>query len=153
MDRDLRDKLEGGKFKDVATVDAKRMSAVRGKGNKTTEQRFRALLVRAGIRGWMLNPKKLVGNPDVVFPEGRVAVFLDGCFWHGCPTCGHVPSKNGDFWRAKIARNQERDIRQADALVAVGYRVIRFWEHEIQSSGAECISRLRIVLLPQEAQP
>jgi DNA mismatch endonuclease (patch repair protein) len=142
MNKKLREKLPGGEFRDVAAVDSKRMAAVRGKGNKTTERRFRSCLVRAGIRGWKVHPKGLPGNPDLFFPEQRVAVFLDGCFWHGCPDCGRLPSKNHAFWRAKIELNRERDARKALALVEAGYAVVRFWEHDLLASPKECVGRL-----------
>ncbi len=66
---------------------------------------------------------------DVVFARSRVAVFVDGCFWHGCPEHGHTPRKNAQYWRAKIARNTARDRRNDTALTAAGWTVLRFWEH------------------------
>ena len=143
MDKALREKLAGGKFIGVSAVDSKRMSAVRGKGNKTTEKRFRALIIGAGVRGWKVHPKGITGNPDVFFPDARLAVFLDGCFWHGCPSCGHVPSKNGAFWRAKIDRTRERDARKANLLADAGYRVLRIWEHDLTKSPLKCVEILR----------
>ncbi len=118
MERALRDKLVGGTFGNVASGDMRRMKAVRGKNNKTTERRFRALLVGAGMRGWKLRPKGISGSPDFYFPEARLAVFLDGCYWHACPRCGHVPSVNRPFWSAKLQRNQERD-REKERRLAV----------------------------------
>ncbi len=143
MERSLRDKLEGGKFSDVTPANARRMKAVRGKGNKSTEARFRGLLIQAGLRGWRVLPKGLPGNPDFHFPEVSLAVFLDGCFWHGCPRCGHVPNVRRAFWAAKIARNQERDREKERKLAEAGIRVIRFWEHELAESPRECLRRLR----------
>lgn len=67
---------------------------------------------------------------DVVFPRARVAVFVDGCFWHGCPLHGIVPKANADYWKAKLARNQERDEEVTRALRTDGWTVIRLWEHE-----------------------
>ncbi len=142
MERRLREKLPGGRFENVDPKHARRMSAIRGKGTKTTERRFRAILVRAGLRGWKLHPKGVPGRPDVFFPGEKLAVFLDGCFWHGCPACGHVPSINRTFWRAKIERNRERDVEKEQALVEAGYIVLRFWEHDIQRSSAECLARV-----------
>ena len=142
MERALRDKLVGGNFGDVCPTNSRRMGAIRGSGNRTTEARFRALLVRAGVRGWTMQTKGLKGKPDFFFPEGRVAVFLDGCFWHGCPACGHVPSVNRPFWKAKIERNQRRDRETDEFLVGEGIRPIRFWEHELRDCPAECVRRV-----------
>ena len=113
MERALRKHLPGGAFTEVSATRSKAMAAVRGHGNKTTERRFRLALVRAGVRGWQVRPKGLRGSPDFVFPEARLAVFADGCFWHGCPECGHVPRTNRPFWAAKIERNRERDKKGA----------------------------------------
>lgn len=67
---------------------------------------------------------------DVVFPRRRVAVFVDGCFWHGCPEHGRVPSTNPHYWPSKLARNRLRDLRVTAALERDGWTVLRFWEHE-----------------------
>jgi DNA mismatch endonuclease (patch repair protein) len=143
MERALRDKLVGGTFGNVARGDMRRMKAVRGKNNRTTERRFRALLVGAGMRGWKVRPKGIPGSPDVYFPEARLAVFLDGCYWHACPRCGHVPRINRTFWSAKLQRNQERDREKERRLAEDGIRVVRFWEHELAEEGTACLRRLR----------
>ena len=83
MEKALREKLASGKFDNVTETDAKRMRAVKGKGNRSTELLFRLTLVRAGIKGWKLNPRNIPGKPDFYFPAEKVAVFTDGCFWHG----------------------------------------------------------------------
>ena len=67
---------------------------------------------------------------DVVFTRHRVAVFVDGCFWHGCPEHCRLPARNSDYWTAKIGRNRERDERVSGALRADGWQVVRIWEHE-----------------------
>lgn len=146
MERVLRNKLVDGSFGEVPEAHSRRMGAIKGRGNKTTEAKFRAMLVRAGIRGWTMQANQLKGNPDFYFPENKVAVFLNGCFWHGCSRCGHVPGKNRAFWKAKIERNQQRD-RDADQhLHKNGIFAIRFWEHELVECPAECIARLRTEL-------
>lgn len=68
-------------------------------------------------------------RPDFVFTRARVAVFLDGCFWHGCPEHGSTPRANGSYWVAKLARNRDRDRRVTTALEASGWTVVRIWEH------------------------
>lgn len=80
-----------------------------------------------------------LARPDVVFPRVRIAVFLDGCFWHGCPTHGSTPSANGAWWRAKLAANVARDRRHDQELRQAGWRVLRFWEHEDPARVAETI--------------
>jgi DNA mismatch endonuclease (patch repair protein) len=69
-------------------------------------------------------------RPDIVFPRSQVAVFIDGCFWHGCPEHGEMPAANREFWEAKIEGTRERDQRQTTALERAGWRVLRVWEHE-----------------------
>ena len=117
------------------------MSKVRGKGNKSTEVRFRMALVRAGVAGWALQKSGLRGNPDFVFPDSMVAVFVDGCFWHGCPECGHTPKTHSDFWRAKLTSTMQRDAANVCALKAMGYEVLRFWEHELEHDVQETVNR------------
>lgn len=67
---------------------------------------------------------------DIVFASARVAVFLDGCFWHGCPKHGTWPKANADWWRTKIRRNQQRDTDTDKLLAANGWRVVRVWSHD-----------------------
>jgi DNA mismatch endonuclease (patch repair protein) len=69
-------------------------------------------------------------RPDIVFTAARLAVFVDGCFWHGCSEHGTQPRSNPQYWGPKIARNQARDLRNTNALEAAGWRVVRAWEHE-----------------------
>lgn len=109
------------------------MSCIRSKGNLSTEWKVRSALMRAGVRGWSLHAPELPGRPDFAFPAQQVAVFLDGCFWHGCHKCGRTPSTNTEFWIAKITRNKTRDKRVTRALRNRGWRVLRFWEHQLAS--------------------
>lgn len=132
MERLLRTTLPGGRFSNVPIVRSKAMAAVKGKHNRTTEIQFRMALVRAGITGWLTHTN-LPGKPDVYFPKARIAIFLDGCFWHGCGRCGHVPKTNSLFWATKIGRNQERDRRNSRLLRKQGISVIRAWEHALKN--------------------
>jgi DNA mismatch endonuclease (patch repair protein) len=96
------------------------------------ERRVRSQLHRVGLR-FRKNCRPIAGlrcEADVVFPSERVAVFVDGCFWHGCPEHGHLPGRNSAYWRAKIERNVERDGRNGRALAEAGWLVVRAWEHE-----------------------
>jgi DNA mismatch endonuclease, patch repair protein len=145
MERRLRDLLSSGSFGDVTVADRGRMQANRSHGCKSTERRARAILVKAGIRGWRLHPLAIAGKPDFYFAKARLVVFVDGCYWHGCPRCGHVPRKNNVYWSAKIEGNRRRDVRKTAALKAQGYAVMRVWEHELTESNA-WLERLRALL-------
>lgn len=83
-----------------------------------------------------------VGRPDIVMPWCRVAVFIDGCFWHGCPTHYVRPRTRTDFWSAKLVENTTRDRSQTSALEALGWRVVRVWEHEVFTELAAVLTRI-----------
>jgi DNA mismatch endonuclease, patch repair protein len=119
------------------------MSRNRSRGSKSTERLFRSMLMRAGISGWRLGHNSdLPGRPDVVFPEMQLAVFLDGCFWHGCRRCRSIPVTNRRFWRKKIRKNQSRDRRAVKLLRAIGWQSIRIWEHELRLNAAGALRRV-----------
>lgn len=143
MERRLSSILGDEGFGKVDPRHSRRMAAIRGKGNRSTERHFRLALVRSRIRGWRMHVRLLPGTPDFLFETERVAVFIDGCFWHGCPQCGHLPQTRSAFWHAKIQRNRERDQQKEIALSAARYQVARFWEHEIAADLPGCIDRLR----------
>ena len=146
MERVLRKAWPGGVFHDVPLMRSAAMRAVKSKGNLATESRFRFALVSRGISGWRVHPIELPGRPDFVFSTSKVAVFVDGCFWHGCPRCGHVPHTRSGFWRAKIERNKDRDRRAGRNLRKLSYRVVRFWECELRAALDNCIASLLLVL-------
>ena len=133
MERKLRKTLKGGKFKDVPPVRSRTMASIRGKNNRTTELCFRMALVRAGIKGWRTNVKDLTGKPDFFFDKYQIAVFIDGCFWHGCPRCGHYPKTRSSFWKTKILRNKERDKKNRRKLRGKGIKVVSIWEHSLKT--------------------
>jgi DNA mismatch endonuclease (patch repair protein) len=109
------------------------MAQIRSRRNRSTEWRVRALLIRSGLRGWQVNPEDLPGTPDFAFRAERLAIFTDGCFWHGCPRCKRVPSSNTAYWGRKIARNRKRDRATTAALRRQGWTVLRLWEHDLAS--------------------
>ena len=122
------------------------MSRVRGRGNKATELVMVALLRRHGITGWRRNTR-LFGKPDFVFRGWRLAVFVDGCFWHGCPRHGTKPRNNAAFWRKKFATNRVRDRLVSRTLRRDGWRVLRIWEHDLaRKREARLVARLRRAL-------
>ena len=107
------------------------MSRIRGRGNKDTEVALAKLFRRHKITGWRRN-QKIFGKPDFVFRRERLAVFVDGCFWHGCPKHGTKPKGNAAFWKKKFARNQARDRLVNCTMRRTGWRVLRIWEHILQ---------------------
>jgi DNA mismatch endonuclease (patch repair protein) len=111
------------------------MSRIRSNGNWTTEQRFMGIMRRFKIRGWRRG-SKLPGKPDFVFHSSRVAVFIDGDFWHGHPKKGRLPKSNLDYWKAKIDRNRARDKEVNRALKKLNWRVLRIWESALRDEEA-----------------
>lgn len=133
MERYLRAKLKTGGFADVSPLRSSIMAAIKSKSNRTTEGSLRLALVRAGVSGWRLHAREIPGRPDFYFEDFKIAIFVDGCFWHGCPRCGHVPKTRSVFWRAKFERNRIRDRRYGRELALRGIRVVRFWEHSLRN--------------------
>lgn len=102
-----------------------------GRENTEPEVRLRRALWHRGCR--YRTHRRVAGvTPDIVFSGPRVAVFVDGCFWHGCPEHYSAPESNGDFWRAKLRRNQDRDRRDNRRLREEGWKVLRVWECEVR---------------------
>lgn len=109
------------------------MRANRGK-DTSPELALRASLHRSGLRFYkdrrlVLKSGRRV-RPDIVFPKPRLAVFVDGCFWHGCRVHRTIPASNSEFWTAKIEATRKRDVAQTEWLEAAGWTVLRIWEHE-----------------------
>lgn len=121
------------------------MSSIRSKGNRTTEQRMIAIMKAAGIKGWRRN-YPLPGKPDFVFRRERVAVFVDGCFWHKCPDCFRQPTSNEEYWEKKFARNVRRDRDVTAELRLRGWRVVRIWEHSLKKDPPRVATRMRRAL-------
>ncbi len=122
------------------------MSRVRSRGNETTERRLASLLRRAGLSGWRRH-QPLPGRPDFVWPRLSVAVFVDGCFWHG-HDCGKniSPRTNSDAWQSKIRRNKARDRRVTRLLRDRGWLVLRIWECRLSRQPARCIRRIELAI-------
>lgn len=139
MEKRLKKYLKNGKFDNVQEKTSRTMSAIRGKNTRSTEVCFRMMLIRSGIKGWRLHAKELPGNPDFYFKEEKLAVFVDGCYWHGCPKCGHIPKTRTEFWKAKIERNKERDRKNNKELKKIGIRPLRIWEHELKKHKTETV--------------
>ena len=135
------------------------MSRISARGNEATELAFLRLLREHRITGWRRhvaltlpkprgashNSKSPRVRPDFVFPKSKVAIFVDGCFWHGCPIHGTSPSSNSEFWSKKLAANLKRDRQVNKQLRRKHWAVIRFWEHQM-SDGTRVITKLRAKL-------
>lgn len=118
-----------------------RMKAARQR-DTSAEMALRSALHRKGLR-YRVDVSPLKGirrRADVVFRPVKVAIFVDGCFWHGCPIHGTWPKANAEFWQQKIERNKERDADTDQRLIEAGWKVIRIWEHEDPEEVAERIS-------------
>jgi DNA mismatch endonuclease (patch repair protein) len=105
------------------------MSKIRSQGNKSTELRLIKLMRLKRIKGWRRN-YPLLGKPDFVFPNQRIAIFVDGCFWHGCTRCYIQPKTNEEYWVTKRITNRKRDRLVNRTLKKQGWYVFRVWEHE-----------------------
>jgi len=129
------------------------MSRIKGSGNKDTELRLILIFKAHRITGWR-RKAAVFGKPDFVFPKlppspmlrrtSKLAVFVDGCFWHGCPIHAAKPKSNRVFWETKITRNMARDRLVNRALRRIGWRVLRIWEHELTKKNSRRLAtRLR----------
>lgn len=122
---------------------SRRMAKIRQKGT-AAEVALRRELHRSGLRyrvdfTVLRKPRRVA---DVAFPGLRIAVFVDGCFWHGCPEHATWPKQNAEFWRQKIEANRIRDADTNSRLRDIGWTVLRFWEHESPLAAAEIVARL-----------
>jgi DNA mismatch endonuclease (patch repair protein) len=131
---------------DVLTPAQRKLNMSKIKGKDTSpEIKIRKLLFSNGVRGYRIN-YNLPGKPDIAFPGKRVAVFIDGCFWHKCPIHFQEPDTRKEFWINKINRNVERDKEINRRLEEIGWEVIRVWEHQVRENPdlvvVEIINRL-----------
>lgn len=116
------------------------MSCVRSKGNKSTELKLIQLFKIEGIHGWKRN-YSVIGHPDFVFLQKRIAVFVDGCFWHGHDCRNTRPADNSDYWRKKRERNIEHDKEINSIFEKRGWQVIRIWECELKKQNYAQLNR------------
>ncbi|PTX92315.1 very short patch repair endonuclease [Opitutus sp. ER46] len=133
---------------DVFTVEKRSevMARIRGRGNKATEIALVIAFRKSGIIGWRRH-YRVFGRPDFAFPSKKVAIFVDGCFWHGCPKHCSLPVSNREFWRRKLGRNKTRDRLVAKTLRKRGWTVVRIWEHDLAARNlVRTVSRIHRVL-------
>ncbi|MGA3268255.1 MAG: very short patch repair endonuclease [Verrucomicrobiota bacterium] len=117
------------------------MSRIRGRGNRETELALAELLRRNKITGWRRH-QPVFGKPDFIFPKFRLALFVDGCFWHCCPKHATKPRNNRAFWRHKLSSNRKRDQLVTRTLRKTGWRVIRIWECALHKGPRSCVQRI-----------
>ncbi len=117
------------------------MAAVRSRENSTTELPLGKLLWAAGLHGYR-KQWKVAGKPDFAWPGRKIAVFVDGCFWHGCRRCKSLPRTNTAFWRNKIETNRARDRRVNRRLRRQGWIVLRFWEHAVKRAAQRVVLKI-----------
>ena len=128
--------------RDVLTKEQRSYCMSRNKGSDTgPELTLRKALWAGGLKYRLKN--QLTGKPDIVYPRARVAIFVDGCFWHGCPVHYQAPSNNSENWRNKITVTKRRDEVVSQQLRNEGWKVIRFWEHSVKSDTDECVEIVR----------
>ncbi|TQV87673.1 very short patch repair endonuclease [Aliikangiella coralliicola] len=119
------------------------MSRIRNK-NTNPELLLRKALWSMGLRYRIKN--KLPGKPDIIYPSLKVAIFIDGCFWHKCPKHFQLPKTRTSFWENKINGNVERDRKIETLLSSMGWLVLRFWEHEIRDTVQNCTQQIALAL-------
>jgi DNA mismatch endonuclease, patch repair protein len=123
---------------------SKVMSRIRSKNTKP-ETTIRKLLWAKGKR-YRIHDKSIFGKPDLTNKSRKTAVFIDGCFWHGCVECYREPKSNVSFWREKLNSNKKRRIRVKESLLSEGWIVLEFWEHEVMRSLKNVISQICLFL-------
>ncbi len=124
------------------------MSAIRSTSTEP-ETIFQDMLISGGFRSFTMHPKEVTGKPDFYFPEEKLAVFIDGCFWHGCKKCYRTPSTNKRFWSNKIKSNIVRDKNTDKKLRTTGTNVFRVKEHELKANPSAILEKLRSVVAPK----
>jgi DNA mismatch endonuclease (patch repair protein) len=120
------------------------MARVKAK-NTGPELALRRALWDQGVRGWRCHRRGLPGSPDLAFGRARLAVFVDGAFWHGHPS-KYWPGRSGSYWDAKIERNKQRDRGVDAALESQGWSVLRVWDFEVDADAAAAAARVRSLL-------
>lgn len=128
------------------------MAAIRSRGNLDTELKLAGIFRKSGISGWRRH-QDLPGRPDFLFRKKLLAVFVDGCFWHGCPQHGRNPGSNRTYWMRKLQRNRVRDREVTRELQRQGWKVLRIWEHALRTP-QNVISRYNraLAMPPQHAE-
>ena len=115
--------------------------------NTKPELNLRRSLYADGVRGYRLNWKKAPGTPDIAFPGKKIAIFINGCYWHRCPHCElPLPKTNKEFWEEKFDKNIKRDIKKEKELLDLGWVVLVFWECKIKTNMKDCTNKVKAIL-------
>ena len=135
---------------DVMTPSQRHLAMVHNRGRTGPERSLASGLWRRGLRYFThegyksVTGEQLYGKPDMVFSRKRIVIFVDGCFWHGCPECDKSPEQSGEFWVKKIETNKKRDQRVTSELKSQGWTVLRVPEHDVRTKAAlaQTVNRL-----------
>ena len=115
--------------------------------NTKPELNLRRSLYADGVRGYRLNWKKAPGTPDIAFPGKKIAIFINGCYWHRCPHCElPLPKTNKEFWKEKFDKNIKKDIKKEKELLDLGWIVLVFWECKIKTNMKDCTNKIKAIL-------
>ncbi|MBK6399777.1 MAG: very short patch repair endonuclease [Bacteroidetes bacterium] len=115
--------------------------------NTKPELKLRRAIWNKGLRGYRLHWKVLPGSPDIAFSKQKVAIFVNGCFWHRCPICNlTLPKTNSIFWKDKFNRNVERDKRKSKELKKAGWISIVIWECQVKSNLENCVYKIQKIV-------
>lgn len=120
---------------------SRNMAAIKSRGNKSTEGRVLTIMKEHRCTGWRRH-LAIYGTPDFAFPSIKLAIFVNGCFWHGCPKCFRLPKTNVEYWTQKIARNVSRDRKISRQLRRDGWSVMHIWEHSLRGSPSSVGKRI-----------
>ena len=143
----IRDKRSPRPLKESTS---KVMSANKAKNTKP-ELLMRKALWHEGIKGYRLNWEKVPGKPDIAFPSKKIAIFINGCYWHRCPKCElPLPKTNTKFWKEKFDKNVERDRKKNDELLSLNWNVLVLWECDIKKNVSVSIDKVNKVLSVKE---
>lgn len=123
---------------------SKIMSSIRGKNTKP-ELVVRGMLWSKGVR-YRIHNKKIFGTPDISIKKKKLAIFVDGCFWHGCRKCYKEPKTNTGFWRKKLEYNKQRRIKVRQGLKGKGWNVLEFWEHQVKNEPQKILEKISSLL-------
>lgn len=116
------------------------MSSIKSK-NSIPELIIRKELFKQGIRGYRIHSKNVIGKPDIAFLRKKIAIFINGCFWHMCPKCNLTsPKHNAAFWKEKLTNNVERDTKNIKLLEENGWNIITIWECDIKKNVEKCLN-------------
>lgn len=126
----------------------KRIMAAVKRRDTSPELELRRALYARGLRGWRCDYRKAPGRPDIAWPSRKVAIFVDGAFWHGHPS-RHKPGRSGRYWDEKIAANVARDMRVNGELEEAGWVVLRIWDFEIRKDLESAVTRVETALRPR----